>query len=665
MLDETNLKILNNFQRYGYETEHDYAIMRTRTPEMKLEFQNNNNAYTDGNCITVDPAYNDLFADKEITDKAIKLLNWPNDIADTPEKRIRIITRAQVIHECLHKLYTMFPIPTNTDPIADTPNKRKIINILSNIIEDSYIEAVGITMYNNIRYYLQFFRTCISLYNEQNMPQSNSSSASDSLDEFINYFIDYILYPINHKSQPSDKIKEYVQKAKPVFYQATLCNDPQKRYNYAVDIFKIIKPLIPRDDQERINQDQFNQKMPGSDTHNGNKTRPQPNNPNQKQPESSLFPQPQEQQPQAQPKTLEDPTEAKKGGNLFEGLPQEQQPQQPTKTTQEILQEENSKEQAQQSLENFTEEINAAIEKQKEIQKSEEAEEKKRIPNQKISGDEFKEFTSHKEITIFENHPENCKHHKKDYDEMVQDHKITINYYNTRFLQMLQTNTDVMESGYITGLSLNTKKLGDTKKRYWNRNSIQQDTPDLAILILIDGSGSMSGSKKTNATKSAVILHEILQKQQINHAIVEHRAHYSEKSMEANILVDFNSPDSDKYNLLRIRANDVNRDGLSLLWAERYLAKQPNENKVIIVISDGIPNHKNYKGENAVNDTKDIANKIINHGINVLAIALEEEQENTTSECYNKLKKIYTNIIDCPNPNNLTRKLLETINKLL
>ena len=92
---------------------------------------------------------------------------------------------------------------------------------------------------------------------------------------------------------------------------------------------------------------------------------------------------------------------------------------------------------------------------------------------------------------------------------------------------------------------------------------------------------------------SCVILHEVLKKQGIEHAIVEHRAHFKDPEIDVNILVDFNARENEKLNIMQLDAGGDNRDGLALYWAEKYInSKTSCDNKLIIVISDGQPAHE-------------------------------------------------------------------------
>lgn len=43
--------------------------------------------------------------------------------------------------------------------------------------------------------------------------------------------------------------------------------------------------------------------------------------------------------------------------------------------------------------------------------------------------------------------------------------------------------------------------MGDMKKRIWFRNTRGNEIPDMSVLLLIDGSGSMMGERRKSAMK--------------------------------------------------------------------------------------------------------------------------------------------------------------------
>ncbi|MGN0666306.1 MAG: hypothetical protein ACI4KF_07250 [Huintestinicola sp.] len=281
-----------------------------------------------------------------------------------------------------------------------------------------------------------------------------------------------------------------------------------------------------------------------------------------------------------------------------------------------------------------------------------------------INGGELGAAAIHSGIHIIENHPKPNKNMSRAYSNILKKYRTSINTYNSRFDQLLKADREYFEDKQLFGSGISSKNIGDVKKRYWYKKSVDIGVPDLAVLFMIDGSGSMRGERRGAAITSSVILHEVLSKQGIEHAIVEHRAVFDEPEVRHNVLVSFNGRDSEKYNLMSIDADEGTREGLSLFWAERYLARNSTaEKKLIVVISDGLPAHVSdgiaYLPPVSVMDTHNAAHKIIRRGTKIIALALG----GSGCSCYDELKQIYPETIDCTDLKSLTGQLLKVISR--
>lgn len=103
-----------------------------------------------------------------------------------------------------------------------------------------------------------------------------------------------------------------------------------------------------------------------------------------------------------------------------------------------------------------------------------------------------------------------------------------------------------------------------------------------------------------------------------------------------------------------------------LCGRKKYLQENSSaENKVIIVISDGVPYHivgeSEYAPPVSIKDTQNTANRIYKKGIEIIAVALDEEDE---SLCCDELKQIYRRVVDCNDIKRLTGQLLTLVSKL-
>lgn len=642
MLSKKAEQILKQFQcDYNRELEERFAQTFAEEEQLRLFFINENAAFTDGRNIIVDPAVNELFVDRAALQQTEAFLNWSREaVSADPWRALRMITRAQTIHECLHILYSDFPPGAEADPRCDTKNKTKTMAMIDNIIEDAYIEAVGCSVYDNLEMFLQFGRVSRLFASAPGegtirqvfgpLPEASAEPPDEAeaaeltaqiekmrlLQEYLDHMAGLLLYPMLEIPDPEPALAEYVEQTAPLFFAGSAAAAPADRYRYAQQIFDRILPLIP-DDRLELKEDFLERKLGGTRTH------------------------------QSAGQTIG--RQARRGRvqvvtvRLFADL--DGKPREPGRFPDQLAA------------------VLADFDAEKEIVLV--------IVNDEgssatVAGSRFTGTPIHNKIKVHVNRPKINLNLRRAYQNMYQRFRININSYNARFRQLLQAAVSERETRYLFGAGISSRKLGDVRKRYWYRQQPGIDLPDLAVLLLIDGSGSMSWERRNRkAMESALILHEVLRKQGMEHAIVEHRAYFEDPEMEVNILVDFHPRKNERYNLMLIDAEGDNRDGLALYWAERYINRSTHcEHKLMIVLSDGLPAHDadDYYPPVSSKDTANAAKKIMNRGTEIIAIALDESG---SFECYEELKEIYPHLISCNDMNRLTGQILTLISKRL
>ncbi len=648
--------------------EESFARAFSEDDEVRLFFINEDKAYTDGRNIVVDPAFHDIYKDDECLKKTEEFLSWPGLVSAYPWNALKMVCRGLTLHECLHILYSNFPGNQYKDPdFVDTEkkthkNELKTIANISNIIEDAYIEAVGASVYDNIEIYLMFNRiaVCFSKKDVESTAEEKfklekpeqikdfdppeetekkelseeekklleqfqkfieTQKKVQTLIDYLNYMGSFLLYPMFEQEEPAAEIAEYVEKTKQLFLDGSIQADPDDRYKYCKKIFEIIKPLIPDDSEAELGQSLLPGKIAGQDSHAGFT--------------NSIGGKERKGRPQAVKTRLFTNPDGSKKSNPNTDVP-------------------------------------GLITAVKGFEKDEEnADEIVKYKGYKVehSGNSVGASAVHKDIKINENHPQINLNLRKAYQNIYNKYHLNINSYNSRFLQLLRAQVPVKENKYMFGAGIDSKMMGDMKKRIWFRNTRGNEVPDMSVLLLIDGSGSMFGERRNSAMISSVILHEVLKKQGIQHAIVEHRGHFDEPEIDVNILVDFNAKEEEKLNIMQLDAGGDNRDGLALYWAEKYINQKTFcDNKLIIVLSDGQPAHEydDYYGAVANKDTANAAKKIINRGTNIIAVALDDEcDDDDNYSTYNDLKEIYPHLVQCTDLKRLTGQILNIVSRQL
>lgn len=177
-------------------------------------------------------------------------------------------------------------------------------------------------------------------------------------------------------------------------------------------------------------------------------------------------------------------------------------------------------------------------------------------------------------------------------DLCMEASKYPISKKLRKYLQYLQ------QTGYIYGLKkgkLNPSKvsrvlLGDRQPRMYKEKNASRLNLNTSISLLLDGSGSMSGSKDKVASIIAVCVHDVLKSIQVPYEILG----FSDSGrLDHMIYKDFN--ESIHRETLAGRLTSGNRqmsgnsDPDSVLWACNRLASRPEPNRVLIVLSDGQP----------------------------------------------------------------------------
>lgn len=164
---------------------------------------------------------------------------------------------------------------------------------------------------------------------------------------------------------------------------------------------------------------------------------------------------------------------------------------------------------------------------------------------------------------------------------------------------------DVSEKEYRNSGRVSMRRLssGTRSARVFERRKSPSNKSDMAVIILVDESGSMHGKKTEQARLTAVILAEVFARLDVPIKVVGFTEsmntveHYHYQSWK-------NSP-QERCKLLNITARSANFDGYSIRYASELLNKRPEDHKLMIVISDGQPAASYYDDdEDAINDTR-------------------------------------------------------------
>lgn len=201
-------------------------------------------------------------------------------------------------------------------------------------------------------------------------------------------------------------------------------------------------------------------------------------------------------------------------------------------------------------------------------------------------------------------------------------------------------------------------------KKFFGDRRLPSDAPEMAIAVLVDQSGSMSCADRIGfARKAATVAYEFATALGVPVCVTGHSMEFYRKDrMNYDVYTEFDDySGQDKYRLMNISADGDNRDGAALELACHHLMKRPEAVKIMIVISDGLPNHQNaskiYEGSPAEKDVKEIVRKYKKKGIEIICYGIGDGKE-TMMEMYGK-----DAFIDISDLQSLPNKMAKLIKK--
>ena len=194
---------------------------------------------------------------------------------------------------------------------------------------------------------------------------------------------------------------------------------------------------------------------------------------------------------------------------------------------------------------------------------------------------------------------------------------------------------------------LDTNKIAEAVQRvptvYERYGTVKTDK--ICVTVLIDESGSMSGSKIDKARDAAIFINEVFKKlPNVQLYIYGHTADQRSNSTDIRI---YREPGyaTDLYALGSVNARSNNRDGDAILATAKRVRKLTKDQGLMFVLSDGQPSAYDYGGKSAIMDTRKKVSMAQNLGFQVIQIAIEESVP--SSEMFDYFIKM-TNIKNLP-----------------
>lgn len=196
---------------------------------------------------------------------------------------------------------------------------------------------------------------------------------------------------------------------------------------------------------------------------------------------------------------------------------------------------------------------------------------------------------------------------------------------------------DQEEKEYRSSGKINVKRLnsGRMTARVFDKRRSPAQKSNLSVLLLIDESGSMYGSRAEAAKQCAIALSETLKNCNVPCYVIGFTADTSGYDAVHNHYIGWRSNAKDRLKLLDITARANNFDGYSIRYAGEVLKRHNAEHKLMIVISDGQPACYAYSGVDGIADTKDAIRDVRKYA-SVLGVAIGNDSTETLHHMYGR-----------------------------
>lgn len=164
---------------------------------------------------------------------------------------------------------------------------------------------------------------------------------------------------------------------------------------------------------------------------------------------------------------------------------------------------------------------------------------------------------------------------------------------------------DVGEKEYRNNGKISIKRLSSGKctTRVFERRKAPSNKSDMAVIMLVDESGSMDDDDKyKTARKTAILLAEVFDRLHIPIKVIGFTE--SCRTVTHYHYLSWKNTPQERCKLLNISARMANFDGYSIRYGSELLNKRPEKHKLMIVVSDGCPAASYYASNDGIEDTR-------------------------------------------------------------
>lgn len=211
-------------------------------------------------------------------------------------------------------------------------------------------------------------------------------------------------------------------------------------------------------------------------------------------------------------------------------------------------------------------------------------------------------YKIYRELTVSDQSIRKCQQLRKDYEKEIRKLVAAIR-------EIVKKKPQSSNFNDYSGRRLQGNTLYRKDKKFFRKIQPKKKPDRIAVMLLIDESGSMSGSSLKNAVAMALIMYDVCRQLDISVAVYGHSTG-NESNVDIYSHAEFDSKDGmDGCRIAGAREHGCNRDGGAIRYCCELLLKRPEDKKYFILLSDGCPNAEKYLGRKAEEDLTYLAEK--------------------------------------------------------
>ena len=489
-------------------------------------------------------------------------------------ERITEYSLALVVHESLHPLFTNFQCVQ--DAGKKRPNENDNVAYIRasvfNILEDSRIERIGAYKFPGVAYAIESLNNFL-----YEIPRDNTNKKE--IEILLGQLLDFVSVGKNRETLEGDLGKLW-KKIEPIALMAKYSDTCNGCYFYTKKIMHLIKHLIP--EQDSVEQPSMKpQNNQGNEQDVDAGTGQEPPIPNYGKKKKKGGKSKQGVQQNSQPGQGE-PSK----GQSSQGQPSQRQPFDGMAAAQGTPQDGSGNAQggtgagngAEQLEEMLTNALNSSYGEHLKDQADNKAD---AAAAAMLGNDTTSEYRITTNYGTYQD--------LNDYNKVKESVMPVANNLRTGLKNIINYNVDEMSRYLHTG-RIDAKSLSRIPSGAICAKRIEKsDESELNITVLVDLSGSMSGWNLDNSIKSCVVLQEVCSALKIPYSVIGFTGsgnntvitHFSNRMLKGKYAYT---------GIVRMHASGGTPLSEALHYMPKHLSRQKEEDKLLLVITDGVPN---------------------------------------------------------------------------